>query len=58
MAAASIIVEEAGGKLSTFDGNDFSVFAPNLLASNSIIHGKMIDRLSIISPIVLGEFGI
>jgi myo-inositol-1(or 4)-monophosphatase len=58
MAAASIIVEEAGGQLSTFDGNDFSVFVPNLLASNSILHRKMMDRLSIISPLITGEFGI
>jgi len=58
MAAASIIVEEAGGMLSTFDGNEFSISVPNLLASNSIIHQKMINRLSVISPIVLGEFGI
>lgn len=57
MAAASIIVEEAGGKLSTFDGNDFSIFAPNLLATNSIIHRLMMDRLSVISPKLVGEFG-
>ncbi len=58
MAAASIIVEEAGGKLTTFDGNDFSVFVPNLLASNSIIHEKLMEQLSIISPTLAGEFGI
>lgn len=58
MAAASIILEEAGGKLSTFDGNDFSVFVPNLLATNSKIHSQMMDRLSIISPRLTGEFGI
>ena len=58
MAAASIIVEEAGGRLSTFDGNDFSVFVPNLLSSNSIIHDKLIERLSVISPQVKSEFGL
>jgi myo-inositol-1(or 4)-monophosphatase len=58
MAAASIIVEEAGGRLSTFDGNDFSIFAPNLLASNSLIHNKIIDHLSVISPQIISEFGL
>ncbi|XDD50395.1 inositol monophosphatase family protein [Leptospira sp. WS92.C1] len=45
MAAASIIVTEAGGKLSTYDGNTFTPYVPNLVASNGILHDKMIDGM-------------
>lgn len=58
MAAASIILEEAGGKITTYDGNNFSIFIPNLLATNSIIHKQMLEKLSIISPQILSEFRI
>lgn len=56
MAAASIIVEEAGGKISTFDGKDFSILNPNILATNSSIHEKIINQLKTISPTTAGEF--
>jgi myo-inositol-1(or 4)-monophosphatase len=42
-AAASLIVSEAGGKLSDFSGNGFSIWASETLASNGIIHNEMAE---------------
>ncbi len=44
VAAGSLIVEEAGGKITKYDGAEFSIYGGELLASNSLIHKKM-DRL-------------
>jgi len=41
MAAASLMVTEAGGKLSGFKGQVFSLYVPECLASNCRIHGQM-----------------
>ena len=40
-AAATLIVENAGGRVSRIDGRHYSVFAPDLLASNGLIHNAM-----------------
>lgn len=40
-AAASLIVEEAGGKVTRFDGSKYSIFDKEILASNSKIHSRM-----------------
>ena len=40
-AAASLIVTEAGGKLSRVDGSPYSIFGPDLLASNTHLHKAM-----------------
>ena len=45
-AAASRIVEEAGGKITKLDGKKFSVYGKEMLASNSKIHAQMIQSLS------------
>jgi len=41
MAAASLMVTEAGGKLSGFKGQKFSIYVPECLASNGKIHRQM-----------------
>ncbi|MEO6730435.1 MAG: inositol monophosphatase family protein [Ferruginibacter sp.] len=41
-AAGFLIVEEAGGKVTDFDGNDYSVYQPHLLATNGKIHTEML----------------
>ncbi|MCE9500256.1 MAG: inositol monophosphatase [Leptospira sp.] len=43
MAGPSVIIQEAGGKLSTFDGNEYTPYIPNLIASNGKIHENIID---------------
>lgn len=46
MAAGSLLVEEAGGRMSTFTGNNFTVFTDNMLASNGAVHGEMMALLA------------
>ena len=41
-AAGFLMVEEAGGKVTDYKGNDYSVYQPQLLATNSIIHEEML----------------
>jgi myo-inositol-1(or 4)-monophosphatase len=42
-AAGSLIVTEAGGKLSDFSGNKFTIWGDETLASNGAIHEEMVD---------------
>jgi len=44
-AAGKLIVEEAGGKVSKFDGSPFTPFTKEILATNSIVHSEMIRVL-------------
>jgi myo-inositol-1(or 4)-monophosphatase len=37
-AAGCLIVTEAGGKITTFDGGDYDLHSPNILASNGVLH--------------------
>lgn len=37
-AAGCLIVTEAGGTITTFDGGDYDLYAPNILASNGVLH--------------------
>jgi myo-inositol-1(or 4)-monophosphatase len=41
-AAGLIIVTEAGGKITTFDGGDYDIFAPNIVVSNDAIHSRLL----------------
>ena len=45
-AAGFLMVEEAGGKLSDFSGNDYSVYQPQILATNGIIHEEMLNWIN------------
>lgn len=40
-AAGYLIVEEAGGKVTDFEGNKFSPYQPHILATNGIIHEEL-----------------
>jgi myo-inositol-1(or 4)-monophosphatase len=42
-AAASLMVEEAGGVISEINGNEWHLQSPNVLASNGLIHEQMIN---------------
>jgi myo-inositol-1(or 4)-monophosphatase len=42
-AAGFLIVEEAGGKITDFDGNDYSPYQPHLLATNGHIHTELLE---------------
>ncbi len=45
VAAGSLMVTEAGGRVSDFRGGKFSIFAREMLASNNKIHDQMIKTL-------------
>ncbi len=45
-AAASVLVSEAGGRLSRIDGRPYSIFDRDLLASNTHLHNAMMAVLS------------
>jgi myo-inositol-1(or 4)-monophosphatase len=43
IAAGSLIIAEAGGRLSDFSSNKFSIWGNETLASNSLIHNEMAE---------------
>jgi myo-inositol-1(or 4)-monophosphatase len=45
-AAASLIVREAGGTVSKFDGKPYSHYDRNVLATNGLIHKQMLNILA------------
>jgi myo-inositol-1(or 4)-monophosphatase len=42
-AAGSLIVEEAGGRVTDFNGNKFSPYQPHVLATNGKIHEELLS---------------
>ena len=45
-AAGAIIVQEAGGKLSTFEGGGYSPYMDSIVAANPVIHKAMLEVLN------------
>ena len=45
MAAGTLIVREAGGRITDLRGNTHSIYQPELVASNGRIHDEMLDVL-------------
>ncbi len=45
VAAGALLIEEAGGRVSDYDGGKFSVYKPPLLVSNGLIHDEMMHVL-------------
>ena len=45
MAAGMLILEEAGGKITDFSGNPTNIYTHQLLASNNVIHQKILGIL-------------
>ncbi len=50
MAAGSVIVKEAGGRLTDFSGKDLSIYGQELVASNGQIHEAMLQVLQQDAP--------
>jgi myo-inositol-1(or 4)-monophosphatase len=44
-AAASVLIKEAGGKLSDFKGDDLFSFPSTMVASNGLVHGQILEVL-------------
>ncbi|MBD2256225.1 inositol monophosphatase family protein [Pseudanabaena sp. FACHB-2040] len=51
MAAGVVLVEEAGGSVSAYDGTPFDIWSGRILATNGCIHGIMRDTLGKIQPL-------
>ncbi|MFM8711733.1 MAG: inositol monophosphatase family protein [Sphingomonadales bacterium] len=45
-AAGYLIVEEAGGRVTDFSGNDFSIYQHKVLATNGKIHDEMLQVIN------------
>ena len=45
-AAGWLLVEEAGGKVTDFTGNQYSPFSPQILASNKTLHSLLCKQLA------------
>jgi myo-inositol-1(or 4)-monophosphatase len=46
-AAGALIAEEAGARISTYDGGPFSNDIPEVLATNGLIHDEMVELLTL-----------
>ena len=45
VAAGKLLIEEAGGVVTYYDGSEFSIYSPPICASNGAIHREMLDVL-------------
>ncbi len=45
VAAGKLLIEEAGGMVSYYDGSPFSIYTPPIVASNGTIHAEMLNVL-------------
>ena len=43
VAAASLMVKEAGGRVTDFKGNPYGIYSNQILASNGLIHDQMLE---------------
>ena len=41
-AAGLLLIEEAGGRITTFDGGAYDISSPNILASNGVLHDQLL----------------
>jgi myo-inositol-1(or 4)-monophosphatase len=46
MAAGVLLIEEAGGQVTGYNGSKFSIYSPPIVASNGHIHQHMLDILN------------
>lgn len=47
VAAGKLLIEEAGGQLSYYDGSPFSIYAPPIVCSNGLLHKEMLEVLNL-----------
>lgn len=48
IAAGALLVEEAGGKISSFDQTELNFMKPKILATNGLLHQEISDQIMII----------
>ena len=44
ICAGKLIVEEAGGLVTDFEGNEINIYSKKILASNGVIHDQIIKE--------------
>ncbi len=55
IAAGSLIVEEAGGKVTDLGGNALSIYKNEIVSSNGRIHGELLEELQAVNREVYGR---
>ncbi len=45
VAAGVLLIEEAGGQVTYYDGSPYSIYEPPICASNGLLHSQMLDVL-------------
>ncbi len=55
VAAASLIVTEAGGTMTDFQGRPFDIYSEEALASNGLIHEEMLEIVKEINSMTNGQ---
>ena len=50
MAAGSLMVTEAGGRVTNFKGGRFSIRSREILATNGHVHNEMVEVLKLGKP--------
>jgi len=45
VAAGAVLVEEAGGRVTRYDGTPYNIYTPPIVASNARIHDAMMQVL-------------
>ncbi len=46
VAASALLIEKAGGRITTPTGEDWNVFQTDILATNGIIHARILDLIN------------
>ncbi len=46
VAASALLIKKAGGRITTPTGGDWDVFQPDILASNGILHERILDLIN------------
>lgn len=49
VAAGVLLVREAGGTVTTFDGSPYDIFTDRIVASNGLIHDEMVTMLAAVA---------
>lgn len=49
VAAGVLLVREAGGKVTSFEGSPFDIFSGRIVASNGLIHEEMVSMLALVA---------
>jgi myo-inositol-1(or 4)-monophosphatase len=44
-AAGLLLITEAGGRITTFDGGPYDLYSPNIVACNGILHEQILSNL-------------